>query len=238
MPGFLIDRTVLLDGGTIGLALDFNEQSCIRDIFLTHAHLDHIKAVPFFADNLVTRNSGHTVSLHSIDEVLEILRQNLFNGLVWPDFSRIPSKDWPAIRYAPMRVEKALQLDKHLVTAFQVNHTTPAVGYLVENDQGKKILYTGDTGPTEEIWKACDNSRIDAVIVEVSFPNRMSDLALKTGHLTPELLSKEVLKMKNLPLIFFISHSKPLFMEEIYDELTGISREYIEVLHDGQVIFL
>ena len=63
MPGFLIDRTVLLDAGTIGLALDFQDQKVIENIFITHAHLDHIKAIPFFADNLVTREAGHTVSI-------------------------------------------------------------------------------------------------------------------------------------------------------------------------------
>ena len=51
MPGFLIDRTLLLDAGTIGFALDFQEQKIIEDIFITHAHLDHIKAMPFFTDN-------------------------------------------------------------------------------------------------------------------------------------------------------------------------------------------
>ena len=238
MPGFLIDRTVLLDGGTIGLALDFNDQKNIQDIFITHAHLDHIKAIPFFADTLVTRGANHTISLHSIAEVLEILKNNLFNGLIWPDFTSIPSSEAPAIRYKPMPLENTLTLEKHRVTAFSVNHTTPAVGYLVENDSGKRIIYTGDTGPTESIWKACDEYKLDAVIVEVSFPNRMTELALKTGHLTPNLLSKEVLKMKNLPLRFFISHSKPYYMEEIYDELAEISREYIEILRDGEVVFL
>jgi cAMP phosphodiesterase len=238
MPGFLIDRTVLLDAGTIGLALDFQDQNAIQDIFITHAHLDHIKAIPFFVDNLVTRDAQHTVSLHSIDEVIEILRQNLFNDLLWPDFSQIPSAEEPAIRFDPMMVEKTVQLEKHRVTAYHVNHTTPAVGYLVENDEGKRIIYTGDTGPTEDIWKVCKDYILDAVIVEVSFPNRMTDTALRTGHLTPDLLSREVLKMKKLPLRFFISHSKPSHMEEIFDELAGISKEFIEILQDGQVIFI
>ena len=238
MPGFLIDRTVLLDAGTIGSALDFQDQKAIEDIFITHAHLDHIKSIPFFADNLVTREAGHTVSIYSDPEIIEILKQHLFNGLVWPDFTLIPSAEKPTIQYVPMEAETTVQLKKHRVTAYQVSHTTPAVGYLVENDAGKRILYTGDTGPTDQIWQACDEHVLDAVIVEVSFSNRMTDLAIKSGHLTPDLLAQEVLKMKNLPLRFFITHSKPSHMEEIYDELAEISREYIEILQDGQIIFL
>ena len=238
MPGFLIDRTVLMDAGTIGLALDFQDQKAIEDIFITHAHLDHIKSIPFFVDTLVTRETGHTVSIYSAPEVIEILKQHLFNRLVWPDFTLIPSAEKPTVRYVPMEPEKTVQLKKHRVTAYQVNHTTPAVGYLIENDAGKRIVYTGDTGPTKQIWQVCDEHVLDAVLIEVSFSNRMTDLAVETGHLTPDLLAKEVLKMKNLPLRFFISHSKPSHMEEIYDELAEISREYIEILHDGQVIFL
>ena len=238
MPGVLIDRTVLLDAGTIGLALDFQDQKDIENIFITHAHLDHIKAIPFFADNLVTRETGHTVSIHSDPEVIQILKQHLFNGLLWPDFSVIPSVENPTIRYVPMASETTVKLNKHRVTAYHVNHTTPAVGYLVVSDSGKRIVYTGDTGPTDQIWQACDEHVLEAVIIEMSFPNRMTDLAIKTGHMTPDLLAKEILKMKNLPLRFFISHSKPLYMEEIYDELAEISREYIEILQDGQVIFL
>ena len=132
----------------------------------------------------------------------------------------------------------SIQLEKHRVTAYHVNHTTPAVGYFVEHDKGNKIIYTGDTGPTDDIWKVCDDHILDAVIIEVSFPNRMTDTALRTGHLTPDLLSREVLKMKNLPRRFFIAHPKPSYMEEIYDELAGISKEFIEILQDGQVIFL
>lgn len=238
MPGFLVDRTILLDAGTIGMALDFQEQQAIENIFITHAHLDHIKAIPFFADNLVTRNAGHTVSLHSDREVLDILRRNLFNGLIWPDFSHIPSREEPTIRYVAMEAGSTVELERHRVTVYHVEHTTPAVGYMVESDTGKRIVYTGDTGPTEAIWRACDDTVLDAVIVEVSFPNRLTDLALKTGHLTPDLLAKEVLKMKKIPLRFFISHSKPSHMEEIREELARISGESIEVLQDGQIIYL
>jgi len=44
--------------------------------------------------------------------------------------------------------------------------------------------------------------------------------------------------MKNLPQRFFISHFKPSHKEQIFDELARISSEYIEILQDGQTIFL
>lgn len=42
-PAFLVDDFLLLDAGTISLSLDRDAQCRISHIFLTHAHLDHIK---------------------------------------------------------------------------------------------------------------------------------------------------------------------------------------------------
>ncbi len=42
-PAFLIDDSLLLDAGTIGSVLTEDEQWSIRNIFITHAHLDHIR---------------------------------------------------------------------------------------------------------------------------------------------------------------------------------------------------
>ncbi|KKK62014.1 hypothetical protein LCGC14_3008580, partial [marine sediment metagenome] len=65
-PGFLIDDVLLLDAGTIGAVLSEDEQWGIRNIILTHAHLDHIKSIPFLADNIILRNMDHNVIVHSI----------------------------------------------------------------------------------------------------------------------------------------------------------------------------
>lgn len=238
MAGFLVDHTLLLDAGTIGLALDFNEQMAIRDIFITHSHLDHVKAIPFFADNIVIKNACREVSLYSTGEIIDILKKNLFNDLVWPDFSLIPTCEKPVIKFVPLEEEKPVELEKHRVTAYKVHHTTPAVGFLVESREGKRIVYTGDTGPTDAIWKACEEHTLDAVIIEVSLPNRMTDVALKSGHLTPQLLEGEILKMKKTPLRFLVSHVKPYYMEEIVQELCRIDASKVEIMRDGEVFFL
>jgi len=58
-PAFLIDGKILLDGGTIALSLNIREEHSLGWILLTHAHLDHIKGIPFLLDNLVTRSTGN-----------------------------------------------------------------------------------------------------------------------------------------------------------------------------------
>lgn len=236
LPAFLVDGTLLLDAGTIGAVLPLEDQKLIRDILITHAHLDHARAIPFFADNLAAGGFPHTVSVHGMDEVLQVLRQHLFNGLVWPDFSCIPSPGKPVLIFQRISEGEAFQLGNHRVTAYAVHHKTPSLGFLVEDEAGKRILYAGDTGPTEYIWTACRENAPDAAIVEVTYPNRMLDTAIQSGHLTPDLLSWEFRKMKNPPERFLISHSKPFYLDEIAEELGRIDMDGIEILQDSQVI--
>ena len=44
-PAFLIDDELLLDAGTIGSVLTEEEQLRLKHIFITHSHLDHIRAL-------------------------------------------------------------------------------------------------------------------------------------------------------------------------------------------------
>jgi len=54
-PAFLIDDSLLLDAGTISAVLTEEEQWQIRSIFITHAHLDHIRGIPALADNIIIK---------------------------------------------------------------------------------------------------------------------------------------------------------------------------------------
>ncbi|MBN2720814.1 MAG: 3',5'-cyclic-nucleotide phosphodiesterase [Proteobacteria bacterium] len=236
LSAFLFDGTLLLDAGTIGAVLPLENQKLIRDILISHAHLDHVRAIPFFADNLAAGGFPHTVSVHGMDEVLQALRQNLFNGLLWPDFSCLPSPGKPVLRFQRIPEGEALQLRKHRVTAYALHHKTPSLGFLVEDEGGKRILYAGDTGPTEYIWTACRENAPDAAIIEVTYPNRLLDTAIQSGHLTPDLLSWELRKMKKPPRKFLITHLKPFYLDEIVEELIRAGIEGMEILQDGQVM--
>lgn len=131
---------------------------------------------------------------------------------------------------------RAFRVNGHTVCAYRVNHTVPAVGYVISDKKGRSLLYTGDTGPTEAIWKT--PLKVNAVIVEVSFPNSMAALAIKTGHLTPKLLKKELAKMKFLPDRIFITHPKPQYIKQITKEIEDISAKgkiRIRILKSGDV---
>jgi ribonuclease BN (tRNA processing enzyme) len=106
------------------------------------------------------------------------------------------------------------------------------VGYIIEDVKGKRLLYTGDTGPTDSIWEATD--RIDCVIMEVSFPNRMEEFAIRSGHLTPKLTVKELQKMENLHGKVLITHQKPLYLKQICREIEALRIKNVKVVEDGK----
>lgn len=232
-PAFLIDDFMLLDAGTVSLSLDRDAQCRITHIFLTHAHLDHIKAIPFLVDNIVAANQMCQLTILSGKAVIADLKKNIFNNRIWPDFGVIPSADLPVMLYREITTGAPLQAGDYQVFAVKVNHSVPAYGYIVQDRSGKALVYTGDTGPTEAIWKRMKGRDVKALIIEVSFPNEMEDLARTSGHLTPALLEGELRKMAALPEVIYITHLKPYYQEKIREELSRLNGAPILLLHDG-----
>jgi len=234
-PAFLIDDSLLLDAGTIGSVLSEEEQWRLSHIFITHSHLDHIRAIPALADNIIIKNLRHTVTVSSIPEVIAAMQQHMFNNIIWPDFTVIPDPNRPVIALNTIESGTDYQVGEYSIRAIPVNHTVPAVGYRIRCGE-TTLLYTGDTGPTEEIWQYA--SGIDALIVEVSFPNNMEPLALLTRHLTSSLLIAELEKIPELPRRIFITHPKPQYYDLIRSEIDCLGLSQVELLHDGAEFLL
>jgi ribonuclease BN (tRNA processing enzyme) len=233
-PAFLVDGSLLLDAGTIGAVLGEKEQRRIRNILLTHAHLDHIRGIPFLADNIMLRDGSHNVTVTGISPVLAALKRNLLNGVVWPDFTSIPGDGNPVIRLRGIAPGRAFDVDGYRVTAHRVNHSVPATGFVIEDRRGKRLLYTGDTGPTDRIWRETAKP-VHCAIVEVSMPDRMKEMAVLTGHLTAGLLREEIKKMKNMPGMMLITHPKPQYLKAITGELRKLRISNLRMLREGEV---
>ena len=232
-PAFLVDGSLLLDGGTVGLALDRIARCNITHVLLTHAHLDHFKGIPFLLDNLVAINPACNLQLISGKEVIADIRRHIFNNRIWPDFTQIPDPRSPILSYRTISTRRPEVIGDYRIVATRVNHTVPAYGYLVENASGSSLLYTGDTGPTEAIWKKMRGHDVKALIVEVSFPNELISHALMTGHLCPSLLEAEFRKMPGIPDKIYISHLKAPFRAKIEAELARIPHVSLELLEEG-----
>ena len=235
---FLIDDHLLLDAGTISISLNQEAQFKITHIFLTHVHLDHIKGIPFLIDNFAIGKERRRLTVLSGPEVLRDLKKHIFNNRIWPDFTAIPTREHPLLLFQELSTRGFFPLGKYRVYTTRVHHTVPAYGYLVEDSLGNALAYTGDSGPTETIWKRFQGHRIKGLIVEVSFPNALKQLALLSGHLTPGLLKEEITKMPVLPEKIYITHPKPLYRETIEKELARLKGIPLEILEDGMKIVI
>lgn len=235
-PAFLVDGKLLLDAGTVAKALNIREERDLRCILLTHAHLDHVKGIPFLLDNRASRGSGTAITVMSGKEVLADLRRHVFNGRIWPDFTKIPSASRPALRYRALTTARSCRVEGYRVAMVRVSHAVAAYGYVVEDRDGASVAYTGDTGPTVRFWKRMASHDVKALITEASFPNRLEKLALASGHLTPNLLGREIAKMSPPPAKIYVMHLKPRFEREIEAEIRALGLDNVGFLRGGEGI--
>jgi ribonuclease BN (tRNA processing enzyme) len=195
LTGLLVNGSVAIDAGSITQALSTQEQIGIRQIFISHSHLDHICTLPFFTKNIF----GHTdvpVQIHALPETLDALRRHLFNDELWPDFSVIPSPDNPIIRFSEVTPGQTYEVEGLRITPIPVNHLVPCVGYLVEDDHSA-FIFSSDTAETDGVYEVANRTpNLKLFITEASFPNEQDWLAEASKHLTPSKLGRELKKLK------------------------------------------
>ncbi len=233
--GFLINGSVLLDAGTICTSLTLSEQRKIRYVLISHIHVDHIKGLPFLSENLIGEKGQRPIVVISMRKVLDGLRRHLFNDQIWPDFTKLPNGQNPIFRLRAIREGETIKVDGLSVKAFEVNHTVPCAGFLIR-EKNSSLLYSGDTYKTEKIWKtAAKTADLKAAMIETSFPNALQDLAVKSKHLTPNLLFEEFSKIGKPHLPLYIYHMKPRYLEAIRRELKQLKIEKMTFLKDGLI---
>ena len=215
---FLINDRTVIDAGAVTGALNLDEQEKIDSIILTHSHIDHVRDIGFLADNIFGKKD-HPVMIYGLPETIKSLREHIMNFAVWPDFSILPTPDDPIISYSEVKDGEKGQIEDLIVMPVKVDHTVPTAGFIVTN-QKSSVLFTGDTGPTERIWeKAKEVPDLSGVFIEISFPDRLKELAKATGHLTPSMADAELKKLGRPDIQAFAYHMKPQYVEEIVKQV-------------------
>ncbi|HNX49289.1 MAG TPA: 3',5'-cyclic-nucleotide phosphodiesterase [Thermoanaerobaculaceae bacterium] len=219
MTSFLINGHLALDAGSITQALTLPEQRQIDRVVVTHSHLDHTASIPFLVENTFSENHGGLEILVT-PQVMQTVKLHLFNNDTWPDFTRIPNDFLPALRLRQIEPRQRVAIDGLHLTPIPVHHIVPTHGYVVEDADGA-VIFTSDTGPTEEIWEVANRTAgLKALIVEVSFPSRLQAVADVSLHLTPTTLAAELAKLRrDIPV--YLYHLKPSCLEELREELAA-----------------
>ena len=104
---FLIDDDTLIDAGTGVGDLSLEEMRRIERVFLTHSHLDHVAALPLMVD-AVGAGRNHPLQINALPGTIQALQAHIFNDVIWPDFSRIPSESAPFIRFQEIAIGQTL----------------------------------------------------------------------------------------------------------------------------------
>jgi cAMP phosphodiesterase len=227
---FLVGNDLLLDTGAAPRSLSLAEQAGIDYVVLTHSHLDHVLGLPLLLDNVLAARQ-QPVEVFSSSATADALEQHLFNGLLWPDFTKLPSPDKPALRIRRLSARQTVTAGGFELTLIPVSHTVETHAVVVAGKWGS-LLYSGDTGPTQEVWKVASTlSKLRAIICEVSMPNAMESLARMTGHLTPRLLAAELRKYTpatNAPV--YVTHVKPALEAQVRTECVELGDPRIKPL--------
>jgi ribonuclease BN (tRNA processing enzyme) len=213
----LVDHDILVDAGTGVGDLMLMELKQIDHVFVTHSHLDHVASIPFLVDTVGGMRDS-PVTVHATEETVQILREHIFNWKLWPDFTEIPSREAPFLRFESFRLGDIITLRGRKFRSLPANHVVPAVGFHLDSGQGS-LVFTGDTTTNDALWEEVNRiENLRYLIIETAFSNAERRLAVASKHLTPDMLAQELAKLRR-PARIFISHLKPgegaLTMEEI-----------------------
>ncbi len=212
----LVDDDILIDAGTGVGELTLDEMAGIRHIFLTHSHLDHIAGIPLLVDSIFDRIET-PITIHAQAPTIEALRAHIFNWVVWPDFTRLPTPQMPVLRYELMSPGSTLSVSGLDIESIPVKHIVPGVGYRV-SAAGKSFAFSGDTSSNDSLWEALNqHSGLDLLIVECAFANKDIELSRLAAHYCPALLAADIAKLRLQPALH-LTHFKPGSEDAIFDE--------------------
>jgi len=236
---FLIDDVLAVEAGSLTSELTFSEQKRISAILLSHGHYDHIRAIPSLAFN----NSDRTIKVLAISETLEVLSSSLLNGVVYPNFADSGSyPKRPVLELCPLKFLQLIEVEGYRIMPVPVGHAMPAAGFEIASKDECRLFYTGDTGP--DLSAAWERIHPNHLIAEMTFPNRLAQMAKDTGHLCPQTLAGELAEFKRihgyLPDCTLV-HVTPQFEEEIRGEVEKTVKEQqlsIGLASEGDVIII
>jgi len=106
-----------------------NKNLKILGVFISHAHYDHLGAVPY----LISKLNYPPIYTTPLTKEIILKRQDEFNNMKKLD-----------IRIVDADKNNRIEFANFIISVFHVNHNVPdSVGFLIETKQGN-IMYTGD----------------------------------------------------------------------------------------------
>ncbi|MGE0822282.1 MAG: MBL fold metallo-hydrolase [Candidatus Binatia bacterium] len=202
----------------------------IKAYLISHAHLDHLAG-------LVANSPDDTKKkILGLPSTIDILRDHLFNGKLWPNFadegSGFQLKKYHFVRLQPGK-DHPVDGTQLAVRPFALCHAGgPSTAFLLRTNE-TYALYLGDTGPDEiekchnlqQLWQTVaplvQQKKLRGIFSEISYPDPRESARLY-GHLTPRWLMTELQQLARMvnpqqpttalrDLTVIVTHIKPTF---------------------------
>lgn len=231
---FVVDDRVAFDAGSLAMSATPLQKLQIRDVVLTHAHLDHIAGLPLFIDDLFAVLT-QPINVHATAEVIEVLERDVFNWSVYPKFSELNNGNGPVVEYRKFYPGSKFEIGGLTVQALNVNHKVPATGFVV-TDGDATFALTGDTAEMDGFWDAVNKiESLSAILIECAFPDELDDLANISHHLTPSRLKADLEKCTQVDCPIYAINLKPMYYHEVVRQIGELRIPNLEILSVGKV---
>lgn len=168
---FLPEIGIVLDAGTGFFRVQQNLETREIDVFLTHAHLDHVCGLTFFLVPVLT-GEVDTVRVHGSNDTLTAVRQHIFAKAIFPVD--------PPFEWCELPDDSTIQTrDGGTLSWTSLEHPGGSIGYRIDWPDRSLAYITDTTAPGEYLPFIAN---VDVLIHECYFPDDMQEWALKTGH--------------------------------------------------------
>jgi len=189
---------IVLDAGTGMFRLRERLATTQLDIYLTHAHLDHVAGLTFLLD-VFNGKPMERVTIHALADKLEAVDKHLLDELIFP--VKLPYEMRPLVQDVAIAGDGKL---RH----FPLVHPGGSVGFRLDWPDCS-LAYVTDTTTPGACASYIDAIRgVDLLLHECYYPDGMEEMAKLTGHscATPVAEAARGAGVKRLVLV----HVNPL----------------------------
>jgi ribonuclease BN (tRNA processing enzyme) len=188
---------VMLDAGTATYRAAEYLTGPELDIFLTHAHLDHVVGLTYLF-SVIRVHPLSRITLHAMPEKLAAVEEHLFSDALFP--AR------PPMECRPLEERFTLAGGGRL-THFPLVHQGGSIGYRLDWP-GHSMAYVTDTIADADAAYVAKLRGVDLLVHECYFPDAQAQWATTTGHshTTPVAQVAQRAGVKRLVLV----HLNPL----------------------------
>jgi ribonuclease Z len=167
----LPEMGVMLDAGSGMCQIGKHLQTEQLDIFLSHAHLDHITGLTYLV-NLVPPDVLSRITVHGDKEKLAAIREHLFAEPIFPVA--------PPFRFEPL-VDSCALSNGGTLRHFPLVHPGGSLGFRLDWP-GHSLAYITDTTANVAADYVENIRGVDLLVHEAYFPEDVNNIPANTGH--------------------------------------------------------